>query len=136
MPETSGCDCGSKVISWKREMMSEKEFLRLSGGSSSSSSDDDDLSPTSSSGGGRCSAVSYGWSWDISGDDTVPIVLTIPPCNKETVWLSGTSLPSNLGTDGTSRGMPCGTVFQDVYEATPVSMNVIILFNFFKFYDN
>lgn len=127
------CDCGSKVISWKREAMSESEFLRLSG--SSVESDDDDLSLSSRSPNGRCTAVSYGWSWDVSGDDTVPIVLTIPPGNKGTVWLSGTSLPSNLGTDGTSRGMPCGTIFQDVYEATPVSFyfNLIyfILLDFF-----
>lgn len=56
----------------------------------------------------------------MSADDTVPIVMTIPPGPKREVWLGGSNREF-LGTDATSRGMPCGTVFQDVFQANPVT---------------
>jgi hypothetical protein len=126
------CDCAGKTVAWKQTVLSTKDFNRLAGtpdgggASNDDSVDDDDAAgaaggppPTS-----RCESVSMGWGFDVSPEDTAG-VLTIPPGSTRAVWLGGDSTPGGssatyLGTDATARGMPCGTVFQDVYEGIPV----------------
>jgi hypothetical protein len=63
----------------------------------------------------------YGWA--VAGEDTDPIVLTVPPGTFYEVGLggsneaSGVSLNRGLSFDG----QPCGTVFQDPLQGLPVS---------------
>jgi hypothetical protein len=126
------CDCADKTISWKKLALSERDFSRLSGTQSSSEVDDDEIDDDDLSGGvtgggsssARSTSVTLMWAWDVGAEDTTD-GLTIPPGDSETVWLGGDSTPGGdsrtyLGTDATARGMPCGVVYQDVFEATPV----------------
>ena len=62
------CDCHGSTIEWRS--------LRLPTTSDSATSF---LEGISADAGSRCTFVTVGYSWSVSGYDTDPIVLTIPP---------------------------------------------------------
>ena len=80
-PATSLCDCHSAGYAWRRQELTEAEYLLLTG---DTSGEDDDLSDTSPV-QGRCNPVAFGWTWDTSPQHTVPIVMTMDPGNTQQV---------------------------------------------------
>lgn len=69
--------------------------------------------------GRRCRAPRFGWTWsEQSGDDTEPIVMTIPPGDPQTVRVSGRN--AHFLTSSTNElGQPCGIVTQDILQGLP-----------------
>lgn len=91
--DTNPCKCGNlgSTVAWKSE-------------------DDTDFDSR------RCRRPRFGWTWSgESGDDTEPLVMTIPPGNTQTVQVSGTN-PHFLTSATNEYGAPCGIVIQDVFQ--------------------
>lgn len=70
-------------------------------------------------GSSRFDDVALSWTWDVSPDDTQDIVMTMNPGGTQTVTLSSNT-QQFLGSSGKVRNEPCGTVFPDTFQGTPV----------------
>ena len=87
--DASVCDCSelSKTLQWK----SENPVI------------DDDQ---------RCQNPRFGWSWELSPDDTDPIVPVLPPGNPQDVTIKGADKFID-NVDGTE----CGLIIQDAFQS-------------------
>ena len=62
----------------------------------------------------RCTMLTVGYSWSLAGEDTDPIVLTIPPGDFVPTALHTAGLSAQALNSGTTlNGQPCGQIFQD-----------------------
>jgi hypothetical protein len=103
---TQVCDCGeSQGVRWARMELTEGVVERITG------------EPAVA--GDKCQPVSVGWTWGLSPSHTQAIAMTMNPGGVQPVTLSSNSAEF-LGSNGKSRNQPCGTVFPDSFQGTPV----------------
>lgn len=105
LPAEQVCDCQSETVRWARMQLTDDLVEKITG-----------TNPVPTD---RCEYVSLGWTWDVSPDDTQDIVMTMNPGGVQSVQYSGKSL-SFLGSSSKVRGEPCGIVYPDVFQGTPI----------------